>query len=160
MRSAVDLALTTPAALFRAVIVDPETDSILADGANDAAHDHPLVHGETAAIDRCFRQHPGIDWSRLVLYTTAEPCPMCQSAIGWAGIGTVVYGTSTRTLMELGWHDIPNIRAQEIASRWPIPSVVIGGVLERECDAVFRAWCDDPDTWPPRGDRTGSTTSR
>ena len=36
------------------------------------------------------------DPSQLVLYTTAEPCPMCQGAISWSGIGTVVSGTSIK----------------------------------------------------------------
>lgn len=33
-----------------------------------------------------------------VRYTTAEPCPMCQAAILWSGIGTVVLGSSIRSL--------------------------------------------------------------
>jgi tRNA(adenine34) deaminase len=38
----------------------------------------------------------------LVLYTTAESCPMCQAAILWSGIGTVVFGSSIRFLQQQG----------------------------------------------------------
>lgn len=158
MRQAVALALTAPAALFRSVIVDRHTGEVLSEGANDAATDHPLVHGETDAIDRCFRSHPGLDWERLALYTTAEPCVMCQAAIGWAGISLVVYGTSTPTLRRMGY-EVPDIRAAEIAERGIRGCAVIGGILETECDALFTAWLRDPETWPP-APTTGSGEDR
>ena len=95
MRRATERARIEPVALFQTVIVDRRTGEIVAEDANDAVGNHPLMHGETDAIDRCWRERPSIDWSRLALYTTAEPCAMCQAAIGWAGIGLVFYGGST-----------------------------------------------------------------
>lgn len=140
MRIALDRTRVEPVALFQSLIVDRVTGEILAGGHNDIVTDHPLVHGETNAIDNCWRAHPGLDWSRLALYTTAEPCPMCQSAIGWAGISLVVYGVSTPFLASLGFHYI-DIRAHEVAARTTFNHCeVIGGVLQAECEAVFRAW--------------------
>jgi tRNA(adenine34) deaminase len=49
---------------------------------------------EIVVINRCAADHPSVDWTALDLYTTAEPCAMCQSAVEWAGIPTVYYGTS------------------------------------------------------------------
>ena len=49
----------------------------------------------------------------LTLYTSADPCPMCQAAIAWAGIGTVVHGSSIPFLAAHGWWQI-DIRAEEL----------------------------------------------
>jgi len=76
---------------------------------------------------------------RVALYTTAEPCPMCQGAVLWSGIGTVVYGTSIRFLQSQGWRQI-DILAEEVVRRSPSwECTVIGGVLEQECNALFEA---------------------
>ena len=151
MHRAVALAWTAPPALFRSIIVDRRTGDVLAEGANDCTTDHPLVHGETDAIESCFRRHPGVDWSALALYTTAEPCSMCQSAILWAGISVVVYGTSAPTLQRLGFAT-SGIRAEEIAARSELgPCTVIGGVLEAQCDEIFATWDDALPAWPPAG---------
>jgi tRNA(Arg) A34 adenosine deaminase TadA len=62
---------------------------------------------------------------------------MCQSAALWSGIGTVVFGTSIRTLQRQGWRQI-DILAEEVVRRSPgWNCVLIGGVLEPECDALF-----------------------
>lgn len=62
---------------------------------------------------------------------------MCQGAVLWSGIETIVFGTSIRTLQEMGWRQI-DILADEVVRRSPAwKCTIIGGVLERECDALF-----------------------
>ena len=78
---------------------------------------------------------PEIEGEKLVLYSTAEPCPMCQAAILWTGIETVVFGTSIRSLQRLGYRQI-GIMADEVIRRSPAwKCAIIRGVLEQECDA-------------------------
>jgi tRNA(Arg) A34 adenosine deaminase TadA len=38
------------------------------------------------------------------LYTNGEPCPMCASAIRWAGFKEVIYGSGIRTIAESESH--------------------------------------------------------
>jgi tRNA(Arg) A34 adenosine deaminase TadA len=64
---------------------------------------NPTFHGEIDAINQLVLYNPGIDGNKLVLYTTAEPSPMCQGAILWTGIEMVVFGTSIRSLQKMGW---------------------------------------------------------
>jgi tRNA(adenine34) deaminase len=136
MRRAIELGLANPQLPFGAVIVREGTGEVVAEGRNRSG-DAPIWHGEIDAIHRCALGQPGIDWSRLTLYSTAEPCPMCQSAILWAGIPRVVFGTSIRTLQGRGWWQI-DILAEEVARRTPFREcVLVGGVLEAECDALF-----------------------
>ena len=136
MRRAIELALLVPEFPFGAVIVRRETGEIVAEGHNRSAL-NPTWHGEIDAINRCAEKHPSADWSEFDLYTTAEPCPMCQSAIEWAGIGTVYYGTSIPYLQSRNWWQI-GIRAEEVIAKTPFRnSRIVGGLLEAECNALF-----------------------
>jgi tRNA(Arg) A34 adenosine deaminase TadA len=136
MRRAIELGRQVPRVPFGAVIVRQDSGEIVAEGWNRSS-ESPIRHGEIDALDRCALARPGIDWTQLTLYTTAEPCPMCQAAILWAGIPRVVYGTSIRYLQSRGWNQI-DILAEEVVRRTPFRScVVIGGVLEAECNALF-----------------------
>lgn len=138
MRHAIAAARHAPELPFGAVIVDSRTKTVLAEGWNRSSL-NPTWHGETDAINRLAEQHPGVDGASLVLYTTAEPCPMCQSAALWAGIGTVVFGSSIRFLQAQGWRQI-DILAEEVVRRSPgLHCAVFGGVLEAECNALFLA---------------------
>jgi len=40
--------------------------------------------------------------AELSIYTNAESCPMCASAIRWGGFKEYVYGTSIETLIKKG----------------------------------------------------------
>ena len=136
MRRAIELAGKVPAVPFGAVIVDRETGIILAEGWNKTSV-NPTWHGEIDAINTLASSDVCFKGKSLVLYTTAEPCPMCQVAILWTGIETVVFGTSIRSLQRMGWRQI-DILAEEVVRRSPAWNcTLIAGVMEQECDALF-----------------------
>ncbi len=134
MRRALGIARSNLDAPFGCVIVDGY--DVVAEGLNDAERS-PVLHGEMAAIIDLLEARPDIEREHLVLYTTAEPCPMCAGALYWCGIPRVVYGTSTETLKNLGWPHI-DLSAEEASRRAaPVGFETVGGVLEAECDALF-----------------------
>ena len=136
MQRAIELAANVPDFPFGALIVDRGSGKILSEGWNKSSI-NPTFHGEIDAINQLVLSNPGINGSKLVLYTTAEPCPMCQGAILWTGIEMVVFGTSIRSLQKMGWRQI-NILAEEVVRRSPAwRCMITGGVLEQECDALF-----------------------
>ena len=136
MQEAIACAKQVPTRPFGAVIVVAERAEVIARGFN-RSHVSPSFHGEIDVINRCAENHPKIEWNGLVLYTTAEPCPMCQSAIQWAGISMVVFGSSIPFLKSLGWNQI-DIRAEDVAGKTPFNKCeILGGVLEKECDELF-----------------------
>lgn len=137
MRKAMELARKIPEYPFGAVIVRRLDGSCVAEGHNQSAL-NPTWHGEMVAINQCAELHqPGDDWSGFDLYTTAEPCPMCQAAIEWAGIGTVYYGTSIPYLQQRHWWQI-DIRAEQVIRQTPFrKTLIVGGILEAECNALF-----------------------
>ncbi|MEJ7591938.1 MAG: nucleoside deaminase [Planctomycetaceae bacterium] len=136
MRRAIELTANVPELPFGAVIVDRDTGTILSEGWNKTSL-NPTWHGEIDAINKLAASSVGIEGKSLVLYTTAEPCPMCQGAILWTGIETVVFGTSIRSLQRFGWRQI-DILADEVVRRSPAWNcTLIAGVMEQECDALF-----------------------
>ena len=136
MLVAIELAKKNPVAPFAAVLVDRRSGEIVASGVNQSSS-NPTLHGEIAAIND-YAAREGRDWDQLTLYTTAEPCCMCQGAILWAGIDEVVYGTSITELQRIGWRQI-DIGAQEVAARsWNPELAIFGGVRASECDQLFR----------------------
>ena len=137
MRRAIRLAGNQPKYPFGSVLVDEE-QRVVGEGWNRSVH-NPTWHGEMDAINKCAASNPKIDWTRLTLYTTAEPCAMCQGAVAWAGIKRVVFGSSIPFLKSLNVWAI-DIRAEELSRLATFRKcTVVGGVLEEECNKLFRA---------------------
>ncbi len=136
MRRAIEIARGNLVAPFGCVFSVGETGEILAEGLNDAEKS-PILHGETAAVMNLFDRRPDADPSDLVLYTTAEPCPMCSGAILWSGIPRVVLGTRLETIKSLG-RPLVDLPCKEVSRRASFDGFeVTYGVLEAECDALF-----------------------
>lgn len=136
LRTAVHLALAQPARPFVALLIDRTTGETLASGLNRTS-ENPVLHGEVDCIQNAAQTHTGLDWSNTRLYSTAEPCCMCQAAILWAGIPEVIYGTSIATLRRLGWNQFA-YTAEDVCNAATFAKCrLIGGVLEQECDALF-----------------------
>jgi tRNA(Arg) A34 adenosine deaminase TadA len=135
MQKAIELARENPKAPFGSVLVERQTGRIVASGVNQSSA-NPTLHGEMAAINDYARQGKA-DWEALTLYTTAEPCCMCQGAILWSGIQEVVFGISISQLKALGWKQI-DIPAEEVVARSWNPNVrMLGAVCAAECEQLF-----------------------
>jgi len=75
-----------------AVIVDPATGEIVAEGANQpiAGHD-PTAHAEIVALRAAAAKRGNYRLTDLHMYVTLEPCAMCAGAISLARIGKLVF---------------------------------------------------------------------
>ncbi|WP_434632729.1 nucleoside deaminase [Chromobacterium sp. CV08] len=137
MRLAIQQARRNTRYPFGAVIVHEESGRVLAEGVNNSGA-VPFLHGEMAAIQNYCQRHGNRGFSETTLYTTAEPCPMCMSAIMWSGIPRVVWGTSINGLIKAGYQQIL-IPAERVAraSTFYQSLVLTGGVLEEQTDALF-----------------------
>ena len=135
MQRAIEVARNNPRAPFGAVLVDIPSREIVAEGLNRTSL-NPIMHGEMDAINNYAAKHLN-GWDSLRLYTTAEPCAMCQSAIVWARIPEVVFGTSIGKLVEMGWNQF-TLTAMQLVLHAPFASCsVVGGVLSEQCDQLF-----------------------
>lgn len=78
-------------------------------------------------------------WADPTLYTKAESCPMCASAIRWAGSKEYVYGTSIERLIETGWGQIEIASSEVFRQSWnmEINTKYIPEMLTNETDPVL-----------------------
>jgi tRNA(Arg) A34 adenosine deaminase TadA len=157
-----------PFSAFASVIVNHTDPSSLGDliciGINSASTlGNPTLHGEIATINNCseilqaspFGLSPAeavVAFRSLSLYTTAEACPMCASAIRWASFREYIYGTSITTLIKLGWGQI-RVSSMEIFEKsfdLPYQTTLLGNVLANETDPYF-SWQFNPEASCPQG---------
>ena len=136
MRAAIAMGAQNAAYPFGAVITNAKSGDILAKGVNQTFQ-NPVLHGEMVCINNYVSQQGNKNWADCILYTTGEPCPMCMSALVWAGIGGVVYGSSANTIQKSGI-DIFSFSVKEINQGSGFSNTqLLGGVLESECNALF-----------------------
>ncbi|KAI8241651.1 Satratoxin biosynthesis SC1 cluster protein 4 [Colletotrichum sp. SAR 10_99] len=170
MRQA-NLALPNPCpfAAFGAVVVNHTAGGLgelVCTGANNnQGSGNPTLHGEMVAINNCsaiftdpqgrYNMTPAdalLAFGDLTLYTNAESCPMCASAIRWAGFKEYVYGTSIDALVDMGWGQI-TVASKEIfnqSSSLSSETGFLGGVLTNETDGFF-SWQFRPNATCPQG---------
>ncbi len=101
-------------------------------------HKHPTLRAEIVAIRNCTNRHQHVDWSHVTLYTTAEPCALCQSAIAQSNISRVVYGTSNQYLQQNHWPVIHVHTHQINRETSHYHGDIRGGVLAEKTNSLFR----------------------
>lgn len=67
---------------------------------------NPTKHAEINAIAEACRKLNNYDLSDCIIYSTTEPCPMCFSAIHWANISHIIYGTNISDVQNLGFNEL------------------------------------------------------
>ncbi|MDE6238868.1 MAG: nucleoside deaminase, partial [Muribaculaceae bacterium] len=94
MRMAIDLSVENVdngGGPFGAVIV--RDGEIIATGVNRVvANNDPTAHAEVSAIRNACQHLQTYQLEGCTIYSSCEPCPMCLSAIYWAGIKRLCYG--------------------------------------------------------------------
>ena len=66
----------------------------------------PTAHAEIKAIHAATKALKRIDLRDCTIYSTTEPCPMCFSAIHWANIRHIVYGSHIEDVKALGFREL------------------------------------------------------
>jgi tRNA(Arg) A34 adenosine deaminase TadA len=137
MSQAVAIARANGARPFGAVIVDT-AGKVVGRGTDQSNRDptrHDVMEAIRAAVTAA--GHAGL--IDATVYATAEPCPMCASAIVWSGIRRVVFGASAAVLKSVGLRGI-DIGVREIVDRSERAAAVevTAGVLEDMCVGLYR----------------------
>lgn len=121
---------------FGSVILDSEGE-IISRAGNTTGSDGTVVHhAEINAIKQAEFVRGKGKLAGCVLYTSAEPCPMCAAAIAWSGIDTVIFSVSIEALTTAGLDQI-DLKCSEVFGRSGRDIVLHGPVMEEEGLQVF-----------------------
>ncbi len=81
------------------------------------------------------------------IYVNAAPCPMCMSAIYWARLDAVVFGTTLEDAQAIGFDDA--FQYADFAKPWDQRRIPVTAGAERDTAlAAFDAWMRKADNHP------------
>lgn len=127
---------------FGAVIV--RDGKVIATGGNSVTIDNdPTAHAEINAIRRACGLTHNFKLDGCVVYSSCEPCPMCLSALYWAGVSRVYYANTRDDAAGIYFDDL--FIYQEIAKpnlNRSIPCIHVD--VEHSIDH-FRKWAEKAD---------------
>ncbi|MFE1601808.1 nucleoside deaminase [Methylobacterium sp. ID0610] len=126
---------------FGCVIV--RDGGILAEGANRvAAENDPTWHAEMDAIRQACRRAGSPQLPGAILYTSAEPCPMCAAAAYWAGIAEIRYASTAEDIRTYSDFDDSAV-VREVAKPTGARSIPTRPMMRAEAVAVWQAYRAD-----------------
>lgn len=127
---------------FGAVIV--RDGEIVATGVNTVTlTNDPTAHAEVNAIRSACAAEGTFSLKGCVVYSSCEPCPMCLSALYWAGVSRIYYGNTQEDADRINFSDqfiyreLDKPRAQRM-----IPCIHIAN---SESIKAFEKWASKPD---------------
>ena len=87
--------------VFGSVIV--KNNEIIAEGYNQVLKQNdPTWHGEMEAIRKACQKLKSPHLEGCVLYTSAEPCPMCMATAYWARLDKIYYAATIQDALKYG----------------------------------------------------------
>ena len=126
---------------FGACIV--KGDRVIAVARNTVLKSDATCHAEMNAIRLASRKLKTFDLSGCVIYSTTEPCPMCFSAIHWARIDKIIYGTTTKDAKKIGFNEL-EITDSRLKSLGKSKVKLVPAFMRRECLELFRKFNELP----------------
>jgi guanine deaminase len=112
---------------------------VIALARNTVLKSDATAHAEINAIRIASRKLKSFDLSGCAIYSTTEPCPMCFSAIHWARIGAIVYGTNIADAKKIGFNEL-SISSAKMKKLGRSKVRIVKGFLVDECRQLFANW--------------------
>jgi len=148
MRSAIELSeraslIEKSGGVFGAVIV--KDNKIIAEGYNQVVKQNdPTWHGEIHAIREACKKMQSPHLDGCVLYTSAEPCPMCLAASYWAHIKHIYTGARVEDALKYGdFNDVDYY--EELRKQSKDRRISSTEVLRDEAVEVWKRFAATPD---------------
>jgi tRNA(Arg) A34 adenosine deaminase TadA len=99
---------------------------------------NPTQHAEVVAIGRAAKDLDTHVLKGCTIYSTTEPCPMCFSAIHWAQIDRIVFGTGIADVKRLGFNELSI--SNRTLKRLGRSGVILDRASKRESTDLLRSW--------------------
>jgi tRNA(Arg) A34 adenosine deaminase TadA len=113
---------------FGSVLVAADGTVLAEDRNREVTTGDPTRHPEFALARWAATNMAPPERAAATVYTSGEHCPMCAAAHGWAGLGRIVYATSSRQLG--GWLadlGVSPARVLPLAITEVVPDLVVAG---------------------------------
>lgn len=122
---------------FGAVIV--KDGEVIAAGTNTVTIDNdPTAHAEVNAIRKACKTTGNFKLAGCDIYTSCEPCPMCLSALYWAGVRRIYYGNTQMDARAINFDD--NFIYEEIAKPHLNRTIPCIHIPDTDAIEAFRKW--------------------
>lgn len=145
MQQAIDLSIENVAnggGPFGAVIV--RDGEVIATGTNRVtATCDPTAHAEVSAIRAACVKLGDFKLAGCTIYSSCEPCPMCLSALYWAGVERIFYGNTKEDAKAVNFDD--SFIYDQIALDYSERSIPCINIMREQALAGFKAWSDKED---------------
>ena len=145
MQLAIDLSIENVAqggGPFGAVIV--RNGEIIATGTNRVTENcDPTAHAEVSAIRAACAKLGDFKLSGCTIYSSCEPCPMCLSALYWAGVERIFYGNTKQDAKSINFDD--TFIYDQIALDYSERAIPCVNFMREEALAGFKAWVEKVD---------------
>ena len=127
---------------FGAVIAKGE--EIIATGTNRVVpNNDPTAHAEVQAIRKACGELGTFKLDGCTIYSSCEPCPMCLSAIYWAGIDRLCYGNTKDDAKAINFDD--SFIYDQLKLDYGDRSIKCENFMREEAIEVFRKWAAKED---------------
>ena len=127
---------------FGAVIV--RDGNVIATGVNRVVPDtDPTAHAEIAAIRSACRKLGTFRLDGCTVYSSCEPCPMCLSALYWAGVERICYGNTKADAQAIDFDD--SFIYDQLELDYDQRSIRCEHFMREEALEAFRKWEEKTD---------------
>ena len=148
MQQAIDLSIENVAnggGPFGAVIV--KDGKVIATGTNRVtANCDPTAHAEVSAIRNACSKLQDFKLTGCAVYSSCEPCPMCLSALYWAGVEKIFYGNTKEDAKAINFDD--SFIYDQIALDYSERSIPCINFMRDKALEGFKAWEEKEDKTP------------
>lgn len=121
---------------FGSVLAGAGGDVLFADHNRDAEGDRTR-HPEFEIVRWAATRLPPGERASATVYTSGEHCPMCAAAHAWAGLGRIVYASSSEQLGQwLAEFDAPASPVAALPVTDVAPGAAVDGPVEELADQV------------------------
>lgn len=121
---------------FGSILVSADGEVLFEDHNHVASGDH-TQHPEFAIARWAANNMVPEERSKATVYTSGEHCPMCAAAHGWAGLGRIVYASSSEQLAEwLGELGIARSRVRNLPIQDVIRDTTVDGPVPELAEEV------------------------
>ena len=127
---------------FGAVIV--KGDEIIATGTNRVVpNSDPTAHAEVTAIRNACQKLGTFKLDGCIVYSSCEPCPMCLSALYWAGVERICYGNTKQDAKEIEFDD--SFIYDQLELPYASRSIKCQHFMRDKALKVFKKWQEKED---------------